>query len=117
MLDRKEFLSGIAGVTVALVVQACGGDDSEGNPTGGGNANCNDGVDAVISSNHGHTLSIPAADFDAGESKTYSIQGTSAHNHSVTLSAQDFTDLKAGKKIAKDSTSDSGHTHSLQINC
>jgi hypothetical protein len=116
MLDRKEFLTGIAGVTVTLVIHACGGDDSEGNPTGGG-ANCNDGVDATISSNHGHELRIPAADFDAGESKTYSIQGSSTHSHSITLSAQDLTDLKAGQKISKDSTTDAGHTHSLQISC
>jgi len=116
MLDRKEFLTGIAGVTLTLVIHACGGDDSEGNPTGGG-ASCNDGIDAVISSNHGHELRIPAADFDGGESKTYSIQGTSSHNHSITLTAQDFTDLKAGTKITKDSTNDSGHAHSMQINC
>jgi hypothetical protein len=116
MLDRKQFLAGITGVTVTLVVHACGGDDSQGG-NGGGGPNCSDGIDAVISSNHGHDLSIPAADFDTGESKTYSIQGTSTHNHSITLSAQDFTDLQAGKKIAKDSSNDAGHAHSLQISC
>ena len=36
MLDRREFLTGIAGVTVTLIVTACGDDDSNGNPGGGG---------------------------------------------------------------------------------
>ena len=115
MLDRKAFLTGIAGVTVTLIVMACGGDDSDGGSTGGGN--CADGVDASITSNHGHELSVPAADFDAGESKTYSIRGTSAHDHSVTLTAQDFTDLKGGKKITKESTNNGGHSHPMQISC
>ena len=117
MLDRKQFLTGIAGVTITLIVTACGGDDSEGNPTGGGSANCSDGVDATITSNHGHELQIPAADFDGGQSKTYSIQGASPHNHTVTLTADDFAELKGGKTITKESTNDAGHTHPMQIKC
>ena len=117
MLDRKEFLTGVASVAATLVVNACGGDDSEGTTTGGGDGNCNDDIDVVITGNHGHELSIPSADFDSGQGKTYNIQGTSAHSHSITLTAQDFTELKAGKKITKESTNDSGHTHPMQIIC
>jgi hypothetical protein len=117
MLDRKEFLTGIAGVTVTLIVTTCGGDDSQGNSGGGGDGNCNDGIDVTITNNHGHALSIAAADFEAGQSKTYSIRGTSDHDHSLILAAADFTDLKNGKTITKESTTSSGHTHPMQITC
>ena len=116
MLDRKEFLTGIAGVTFTLIVTACGGDDSEGS-TGGGDGDCKDDIHTTITNNHGHSLSIPAADFDAGQSKTYSIKGTSDHDHSVTLTADDFTNLKSGKTATKESTNSSGHNHPMQIIC
>jgi hypothetical protein len=117
MLDRKEFLTGIAGVTVTLIVTACGGDDSGNGGTGAGDGNCSDDIDVAITSNHGHDMRIAFADFDAGQSKTYSIKGTADHDHSVTLSAQDFTDLKAGKTITKESTNNGGHSHPMQIVC
>ena len=60
---------------------------------------------------------LDGADFDAGQNKTYSIKGTSDHDHSVTITAQDFTDLKAGKKITKESTNTGGHSHPMQIVC
>ena len=116
MLDRKAFLTGIAGVTVTLIVTACGGDD-EGGSTGGGDGNCTDDIDVAITSNHGHELQIPAADFDSGQTKTFSIKGSSDHDHQVVFTAQDFTDLKAGKKITKESTNTGGHTHPMQIVC
>ncbi|MET0591362.1 MAG: hypothetical protein ABW133_01600 [Polyangiaceae bacterium] len=117
MLNRKEFLAGIAGFTATLFVYACGGDDDNGGKTGGGDGNCNDDVDIAITSNHGHAFSINAADFDGGQSKTYSIKGTSEHDHSVTLTAQDFTDLKNGKTVTKESTNNAGHSHPMQIVC
>src|SRR5262249_55128864 len=77
MLDRKDFLSGIAGVTVTLIVNACGGgDDSNGGSAGNGDGDCKD-VDVAITSNHGHVLNIALADIEAAQTKTYSIKGTS----------------------------------------
>lgn len=117
MLDRKAFLTGVAGITVTFVVTACGGDDSSGGTGGEGDGNCTDDVDIAITSNHGHDMHIASADFDAGQSKTYSIKGTSDHDHTVTLTAQDFSDLKSGKKVVKESTSSAGHSHPIQIIC
>jgi hypothetical protein len=116
MLDRKEFLAGIAGITATLVVTACGGDDSQG-AAGQGDGNCMDDIDLTITNNHGHDFRIAFADFDTGQSKTYSIKGTSDHDHSVTLTTQDFDDLKSGKKITKESTNNAGHSHPMQIIC
>jgi hypothetical protein len=116
MLDRKGFLTGVAGVTITLIVSACGGDDAGGS-AGEGDGDCKDDINTAITNNHGHTLNIPVADFDAGQSKTYSIKGTSAHDHSVTLTADDFSSLKSGQKVTKESTSSSGHTHPMQMIC
>jgi hypothetical protein len=116
MLNRKEFLTGVVGVTVTLIVSACGGDDSQGS-AGAGDGDCKDDISTAITSNHGHVLNVPAADFDAGQSKTYSIKGTSEHDHSVTLTADDFSNLKNGKTVTKESTNNSGHSHPMQIIC
>ena len=117
MLDRKEFLTGIAGVTVTLIVTACGGGDSQGTPAGEGDGNCMDDIDIAITSNHGHALQVPFADVDSGQSKTYSIKGTADHDHSITLTTADFSDLKNSKKVIKESTNNSGHSHPMQIIC
>jgi hypothetical protein len=116
--SRKEFLTGVAGATVTLLFAACGGaDNEEGDNTGGPDGNCTNGVDVTITGNHGHALKIDAADFGAGQSKTYSISGTSQHDHSVTLTAQDFADLQSGKTITKESTNTAGHSHPMQLAC
>ncbi|HMI85535.1 MAG TPA: hypothetical protein VK550_15670 [Polyangiaceae bacterium] len=116
MLDRKEFLTGIAGVTVTFFVTACGGDDSEASP-GEGDGDCMDDIGVAVTNNHGHDLRIAFADVDAAQSHTYNIKGTSDHDHAVTLTTQDFTDLKSGKKVLKESTSNAGHSHPIQILC
>src|SRR4051812_9550123 len=41
---------------------------------------------AAISANHGHAITVSAADVAAGVAKTYDIQGTAAHSHSVMVS-------------------------------
>jgi hypothetical protein len=35
----------------------------------------------------------------------------------VTLTADDFSNLKSGKTITKESTNNSGHSHPMQIIC
>jgi hypothetical protein len=117
MQSRKQFLLGIAGATVTLVIGACGSKDNEEGSTGTADGNCTNDLDVTITGNHGHALKIDAADFDAGQSKTYSITGSSQHDHSITLTAQDFADLKSGKTVTKESTNTAGHSHPMQIAC
>lgn len=128
-LNRKEFLQtalAMAGFGFAVSrVAACGGDTTPtpvstgGAGTGGGNANaCADNAPTeTIGSNHGHTLMVSQADVEAGTAKTYSIKGTSAHDHSVTVSAGDFTTLMAGNTVQGRSTTNSGHDHTITIMC
>ncbi|MBW2734165.1 MAG: hypothetical protein JRH20_17385 [Deltaproteobacteria bacterium] len=73
--------------------------------------------DSAISSNHGHALTVPAADVEAGVERTYSIQGAADHRHDVTLSAANFAQMRGGQSVTLSSTSASGHTHSVAVTC
>ncbi len=72
---------------------------------------------ATIASNHGHAITVSAADITAGVDKTYNITGTSAHQHSVTISAAMFTMLKAGMSILVTSSVGGAHSHSVMVTC
>ena len=71
----------------------------------------------TISANHGHALRVPAADVAARVQKTYSIKGTSGHDHLVTITAVQFTKLGTGQAVVVVSTNDAGHTHSVTVTC
>ena len=134
MIDRKEFLKSAlvlagTGVGVASLI-ACGGDSGKGgtggsNGGGTGGANGGNACDTnepmeAIADNHPagpHTLTVSAADVAAGANKTYSIQGSSGHDHSITISASQFGMLKAGASITVVATSGGGHTHSVSVAC
>lgn len=80
--------------------------------------NCvQNGGKPVIGANHGHTMTVPAADIVAGVEKTYQIQGASAHPHTVTISAAQFTMLQANTTIMVVSSNDSAHTHTVTVSC
>jgi hypothetical protein len=52
--------------------------------------------------------------------KTYSIQGTSQHNHTLTLTAAHFTMLKQGVtgfKIVSGAGGANNHTHEVFVGC
>lgn len=66
-ITRKGFLGAAMGGTVLLLLQACGGgggddDGDDGEPPGGLESCSADG--GAISGNHGHALTIDAADLD-----------------------------------------------------
>lgn len=139
-LSRQQFLVGCVGL---LVAPGCGdGDDGGssssggssggggspaggGSPGGGGSAGAASGggsgggagscadVIAAISNNHGHALTIPMADIEAGVEKTYDATGTSQHCHQVTLTAADFASLKAGGVVTKISCNGGDHEYVL----
>lgn len=71
----------------------------------------------MISANHGHALVVSAADVAAHVTKTYSIKGTSGHDHLVTITAAQFTQLGAGQAVTVASTNVAGHTHTVTVTC
>jgi len=77
-----------------------------------------DGATAsAISSNHGHALVVASGDVAAGAKKTYSIKGTSGHDHQVTIESADFAKLKNGETLTLTSTTGSSHTHTVKVIC
>lgn len=105
----------MAGVLTA----ACGGDDDD-DKNNAGTAGKDSGGTAcasTIANNHGHVLSISAADLAAGADKTYDITGSASHKHTVTIEAEDFTDLKNGVTYSVTSSTDAGHSHEIEISC
>jgi hypothetical protein len=133
-MTRKQFLSTISKAAVAAVgvatLAACGGGDDDGStpqpdannagtPDGGGTAkSCTDnGTNTAISANHGHVMTVSKEDVIAGTEKTYDIQGTAGHPHSVTLTAADFTALQGGTMAVEVSTNNAGHTHTCTVTC
>lgn len=118
-MTRIDFLRTLAGagatVLGASVLLACGSDDDD---DGGGDPNCvTNGTRATIGANHGHTITVAMADVSAAADKTYSIQGSSDHPHTVTITAAQFAMLAANSSLQVSSSSDSGHTHAITIMC
>ncbi|PHS10050.1 MAG: hypothetical protein COA88_03200 [Kordia sp.] len=122
-MNRKAFLQRLGGVLISLpllsIIGCSSSDDdastppTETNPSG----NCNNGATGTISSNHGHSLVVSVADVQSGAEKTYTIQGSSGHDHSVTLTAANFTALGNGQSLGVTSTAGGGHTHSVTVIC
>lgn len=119
-ITRKDFLGTALGGTVLLLLQACGGGGSYGGmggSGGGGSISSCSSEGAAISGNHGHSLSIAAADLDSTTAKTYSIQGAATHDHLVTLSPAQLATLKAGGSVTVTSTTTLAHDHAVTITC
>jgi hypothetical protein len=124
-ITRKQFLGSVTGGTVVLLIQACGGG---GYSSGGMGYNppppasgCGSSG-AEISGNHGHVLTIARADLDSMTDKVYGIMGTATHDHSVTLTAAQLAQLKAGMVVTVTSSATDApgiglHSHVLTVSC
>lgn len=125
-MNRKTFIEkSVGAMMVALPAYAligCSSSDNgeapnpSPNPSSGDNCIAN-GTNTAISANHEHNLTVSVADVKAGNEKSYSIQGSSGHNHLVTISASQFTSLQDNNAIVINSTSGDGHTHSVTVSC
>lgn len=118
---RRELLRSAAVFGGALLfsrgLAACGADGR-----GSGSADSSDDslvscAPPTISANHGHELDVPAEDVEAGATKTYSIRGSSSHDHEVTITAEQFAELAGGVAVAVGSTTVAGHSHTVTVTC
>lgn len=107
---RKQFCGALGAGVVTLWLTGCGGGDEDPPAPTPGNP-----VVAVIADNHGHALSIPAADLDSTTARTYSIEGAAGHRHDVTVTAAQLQRLKSGGAVALTSTTTLGHDHGLSL--
>lgn len=115
-MTRKHFLGALGSGTVVLWLQGCGGGGDSGGGGGGGTLQCGASGDA-ISGNHGHALTIAAADLNSASAMTYSIMGSSTHNHSVTFTVAQLGQLRNGQSVVVESTLDSAHSHTVTARC
>ena len=113
-MTRREWLAALG---AGALLAACGGDDTVTvDAAMVGNCNAN-GTTIRISANHGHVLVVSMDDVMAGTDKTYDIMGTSAHTHSVTVTAAQFAMLQSNQQITTTSTVASSHSHSILVMC
>ena len=98
-IDRLQFLQiagGILGAGVATAAAACGGDDAAAG------AACNPSAPtANISQNHGHSMTVTAAEVVGRRSKTYSIKGSAPHDHMVSVSDVNFQTSRAAGALPR----------------
>jgi hypothetical protein len=111
--SRFSFIRGSLGVCAAgVLTAACGGDDEDPADDGSGSS-----CKAAVATNHGHSMSVSSTELMAGAAKTYDIQGSSAHHHTVELTGDHFADLQAGKVVVVTSSTDAGHSHDVTMTC
>jgi hypothetical protein len=118
-IDRKHFLLYLSGGAATLLGAGCGGGGGYSSPSvSPASLSCT----ATISGDHGHLLTIPAADLDSTASRTYDIQYTANHSHTVTFTAAQLAQLKAGTTVVVTSTVGAGagfasHSHDISERC
>lgn len=104
-----------------------GANGSGNGGAGGGNASGNGGAfdpgptcgdDATATPDHPWhpPFEIPLADIELGFEKSY-VVASANHNHFITVTDNDFAELKTTGQIVKTSTSDWGHSHQVVITC
>lgn len=109
MTTRREALVALGALAL---VPACGSSPPV-TPTDGGPPGCS----ALIATNHGHTLTVPQADVDAGTARDYDIRGTAGHTHTVSLGPADFDLLRTVGQVIVMSSAGGGHQHSVTVDC
>lgn len=118
IVTRKQFLDHLAGGSVVLLLGGCGGGgDSAGAPAPAPSPAPAGGCSANILGNHGHVLTIPQADLESTTARTYDILGNADHNHTVTFSATDLANLKAGQTVTVQTSTTLAHSHSISETC
>lgn len=113
-MNRREFIirmgAALVSVPVVLSLQSCGSDNGGSTP---------DGFDVVSSSNfnHTHTARILTADLTSppsgGVVYTSSLDG--GHDHTITLTQQQLTDINNNLQVSVVSSTDNAHTHTWTI--
>jgi len=120
---RKLLFASAGGTALAIALASCGGGGDGGMtpaptaptpPPPPGTLSCRD---TLIVGNHGHSVTIPAADLDSMVAMTYDIQGTANHNHTITLTPAQLQDIKAKNAESVMSSTDLSHSHEVTVNC
>jgi hypothetical protein len=121
-LTRRDFTLAAAMAIlsgVAISVSGCGGSNSSSSPASPSPASSTPtGSDktGTISSNHGHSAVIASAQLGASGGITLNIQGSAGHPHTVALTGADLSAIANNQRVAKESSNDASHTHTVTFN-
>ena len=99
----------LLGGCLITISDACGSDS----PTTPSNPPAD--LTGAISANHGHTAVVTGAQITAASAIALSIQGTAAHNHTLSLSQADLQALRNRQTVTHDSTSDASATFGVHL--
>jgi hypothetical protein len=102
---RRQFLTTAATVVTGAALAACAEEDD-----GGADADC---PEISVGSNHGHILEIPLEDIEAGETMTYTLEGT--HEHTLEVDSLVFEKIKMDGSYTVPSSTTEGHSHLVEI--
>jgi hypothetical protein len=121
-LTRRDFTLAAAMAIlsgVAISVSGCGGSNSSSSPASPSpTSSTPTGSDktGTISSNHGHSAVITSAQLGASGGITLNIQGSAGHPHTVALTGADLSAIANNQRVAKESSNDASHTHTVTFN-
>jgi len=119
-LSRREAIILLGGATITIA--ACGSSspsNPSGTPTPGATPTPGGTVankTAQISANHGHTLTITAAQLTAAGALTLTTTGNAGHDHTLALTGAEVTQIAGGTQVAKATSTDGGHSHTATFN-
>ncbi|HLG60205.1 MAG TPA: hypothetical protein VI485_32990 [Vicinamibacterales bacterium] len=115
LLTRREFTleSVLAILSVATItITGCGDDDNGTGPS----PQQGDEV-GTVSANHGHEITVRAAQITAGGALvSLDIRGGATHPHSIDLTAAQVVAIGQNQQVSVVSTTDSGHNHTVTFN-
>ena len=120
-ISRREFtletcLAILAGATITIMGSGCGSSGSSPTAPSGGPGPSSGDKSGAISSNHGHTATITAAELAAGNSVNILLTEGSGHTHHLGLTANQVAMVAANQRVSGESTVDSGHSHTVTFN-
>ena len=118
-ISRREFslhsaLAILSGV--AITVSGCESDSpTDPTPSPGPDPDPGD-LEGTVSANHGHEAVITDGELTAGNMLVLNIRGTADHPHTVGLTADEVNRIDDGETVAKGSSNDDGHSHTVTFN-
>lgn len=115
-LTRREFtvesvLALLAGVTITIT-----GCDDNGSSTSTSPSPTVTDLNGTVSANHGHIATIEAARLTAGLGISLDIRGQATHPHTVDLTSDEVTRIRARQQVSKLSSTDNNHSHTVTFN-
>lgn len=121
-MDRKDFIKKVADTVILAVpvisVLGCSSSSDDEPELFNGKKNClENGTRSSIGTNHGHTLLVSKSDVQSGSTKQYSIAGVAGHDHNVTVTAENFNQLKSNQQIRMNFSNTNDHIHSITVSC